>query len=264
MIDDEDLDLIARYRANRDPAAARRILTKFDRWMRIEAQRASRRYGIDFEDAMQASRLGLMDAIETYDPERGATLLTAASWKAWPHQSQARAQALGTTRRKMDERRVLRKAERALGGQPTDAALLDHLGWTQGRLNAARAVNVSLDAPLAEDDDGGTATHHDVIADKASLRPDAIFERKEHQSHLRGALLGAIGTALPDRPSQILMMYFEAGCELGAMGDIAEELGVTRQYVSLAIKDALPRLRRALELNGIRASAVGALGVEEG
>ena len=163
----------------------------------------------------------------------------------------------------MDERRVLRKAERALGGQPTDVALLGYLGWTQGRLNAARMMDVSLDAPLAEDDDDGMATRLDIIADKASLRPDAIFERNEHQSHLRAALLGAIGTALPDRPCQILMMYFEAGCETGAMGGIAAELGVTRQYVSLAIKDAMPKLRRALELNGIRPSAVKALEAEE-
>jgi len=80
-LDAEDRLLIEAYQQNRDPRAADRIVKKFDRWCRAEARRAAVKFGLEYEDTMQAARLGLMDGVERFELERDSGLLIyAAQW----------------------------------------------------------------------------------------------------------------------------------------------------------------------------------------
>ncbi|MBI4923013.1 MAG: sigma-70 family RNA polymerase sigma factor [Devosia nanyangense] len=248
----ETLALIASYQRDHDPRVGDKLLRQYDRWCRGEATRVVRKFGIGYDLALQAARLGLIEAAERFEPERGFSLMTFAATRTRRTVAHVRAEAFGgPSGYILETRRLIGHAVQQLqaeGLPVNDETIGARIGVGAGVVSAATRREVSMDAKLSDDD--GDATLHDVLPDREELRPDRLVEEGQDRQRLRGALEGAIATSLSERNAEIVSLYLEAGCETGAMAAIARSLGLTRQRVAGAISDAMPRLRRALKLNG--------------
>jgi len=131
----------------------------------------------------------------------------------------------------------------------TDEALAARLGCRTSTIASAMRQMVSMDGALGTEDDQHTL--HDVLPDKSARRPDLLFERHEHQQHLRRLLEAVIATSLTERRAEIMLMYLDAGCDVGSQSEIASKLGVTRQRIAQVVGEAMPVLEKALRLNGV-------------
>lgn len=251
-LDVETRSLIERYQSG-DRSAADALLRMHDPWCHLQARKAFRTFGIDFDDALQAARLGLVDAASAFDLTRETGLLTYAAYRVRKRVADARAERLGgSSNYILTLGYKIAKAERDLtaeGSPVTDETIAAKTGMQAATVIAAKARRrtVSMDAPL-NDDEGGTM--HDVLAAPTELQPDRLVEVGEEEMALRAALRAAIDTSLSERRAEIMHAWLDAECEPGAQTAIAVKLGVTRQMVSLTIIKSMPMLQRALRLNG--------------
>src|SRR4028119_990401 len=152
----EELDLSRRAIAG-DGRARQRLIEKNLRLV-VSVAKKYRGYGLPFEDLIQEGNIGLMKAVEKYDPERGFRFSTYATW--WIRQAVQRAVAdKGRTIRvpvHMTEK--IRKMARAynelsvqLEREPTDEEVAERLGWDVERVRDVKSAipdATSLNQPL--------------------------------------------------------------------------------------------------------------------
>src|SRR4028118_1294152 len=156
----EELDLSRRAIAG-DGRARQRLIEKNLRLV-VSVAKKYRGYGLPFEDLIQEGNIGLMKAVEKYDPERGFRFSTYATW--WVRQAVQRAVAdKGRTIRvpvHMTEK--IRKASRAynelsaeLEREPVEEEVAGRLGWTVEEVRTtmeAMPDATSLDQPVGSED----------------------------------------------------------------------------------------------------------------
>lgn len=215
---------------------------------------------LPFEDLFQEGNLGLIRAVEKFDPELGLKFSTYAV--NWIRQACGRALAQqGRTIRLpvylQDELRALKLAERqlfeALGRDPTVTELADALGWDTdrtARTMAARADACSLDQARGADDDDESSLLG-VLASTQDVADDAI----EHLDH---AELHALLGRLPARERHVLQLRF--GLEDGTqhtLEAVGTHYGVTRERVRQIERRALQMLRTMDGATQLRRSAEG-------
>jgi RNA polymerase sigma-B factor len=215
-----------------------------ERFMPLAAQLA-RRYrntSQSFEDLLQVANLGLVQAVDRFDPERG---LRFSSFAVPTILGELRRHFRDTgwavrVPRALQEnvakvREAQAKLSARLGRSPTPAEIsrtahLDHETVLES-LEAADAFQAtSLDSPgTGPDDDSSTA----LLA--ALPVHDQRFELVEYASVLRGTM-----AALPDRDRDAIRLRF--GEDL-TQDEIAERLGISQMQVSRLLRRALERLR---------------------
>jgi RNA polymerase sigma-B factor len=239
----EDERLLCRYHDEGDLTAREELVTRFLPLARQLANRY-RHAGEPYEDLVQVACLGLIKAIDRYEPERGSgftkyavpTMLGELKRhfrdKGWsvhvPRATQELvlkvSEALGTLPAK-------------LGRSPRPRDIADAVGVpVEEVLEAMEAATAyeaaSLDAPRpgGEDDEGWT--FGDSIAQE-----DPRYELVEIEETLRGTL-----EALPDRDRMILHLRFERDL---TQAEIAEQVGVSQMHVSRLLRRSLDRLAAA-------------------
>ena len=198
------------------------------------------RSGVADEDFAQVAYLGLVKAVDNFDPERGAAFLGYATPVIVGEIKRYFRDAtwdVHVPRRMQEVTGALRRAEDVLtarlGREPTVAQLAEHLGVEADEvveaLDAAGAYSTaSLDRPVGAQDDG--ATLGETIG-----RDDPGFGRTEDRAVLSGLVAG-----LCDRDRHVLLMRFFRGM---TQAEIAAELGVSQMQVSRLITKVLGRLR---------------------
>src|SRR5215207_3440612 len=131
----EEIDLSKRAKAG-DKRACQMLVEKNLRLV-VSVAKKYRGMGLPFEDLIQEGNIGLMRAVEKFDPERGFRLSTYATW--WIRQAVQRAVAdkgrtirvpvhMGEKIRKVS--RAYRELSALVERQPTDEEVAGHLGWT--------------------------------------------------------------------------------------------------------------------------------------
>jgi RNA polymerase sigma factor (sigma-70 family) len=201
--------------------------------------------GLEMADLVQEGNIGLLRAIERFDPELGNRFSTLAVW--WIRQSVARAiddrgatirvplQSAAQIRRLRAVRRDI--AERT-GEAPTVAELAGKLEMSElavtRRLDAAE-VSCSLDDRIGDD---AELTFADVLVarDQASPEDDA------RRSGARAIVLSLV-SELSERESDVIRSRFGFGCDPETLEEIGSRLGVTRERVRQLEQRALARLR---------------------
>jgi len=192
------------------------------------------------EELMQVGYVGLLKAINNFDPAIGGSLAAYAqpcvSGEIKRHFRDKRWQV--HVRRSAQELRLeIRKARGELAQQlsrtPTDAELAEHLGISDADLLDAQRADMafqasSIDAPLSESHDAGTLA--DVLG-----REDPNLETAVEMDAFWGHL-----SELPEREQNLLLMRFYGNMTQTEIGD---ELGISQMHVSRLLSHALAYLR---------------------
>ena len=229
----EELNLSRRAKAG-DERARQRLIEKNLRLV-VSVAKKYRGYGLPFEDLIQEGNIGLMKAVEKYDPDRGFRFSTYATW--WIRQAVQRSVIdKGRTIRvpvHMAER--IRKMGRAFGEllseygrDPTEEEIAERLGWSVEEVRAATRATpdaTSLNKALGAEE--GAAELMDVVEDvHAPETPDTVIQEME-----TAGLWAAVGR-LPERARYVLVRrYGLDGREKSTLADLAEELDLSRERI---------------------------------
>ncbi|MCX4911381.1 SigB/SigF/SigG family RNA polymerase sigma factor [Streptomyces sp. NBC_00878] len=196
--------------------------------------------GESVEDLRQVAAMGLVKAVDRYDPSRGAFesyAVPTITGEVKRH-FRDRMWALRVPRRVQDLRNKVRLARRELtsnpgAGEPTVAEIAAHTGLTEDEVGAGMEAlesfsTLSLDAELSSADD--TCSLADTLGDVDSSY-DVIVDREAAKEGLR---------RLPERERAILYMRF---FEDMTQARIADVLGISQMHVSRLISRSCARVR---------------------
>ncbi len=195
------------------------------------------------EELMQVGYVGLLKAINNFDPTIGGSLAAYAQPcvsgeikrhfrdKRWQVHVRRSAQEL-----RLEIRKVRGELSQQLSRTPTDAELAEHLGVTAADLLDAQRADLafqasSLDAPLSDGGDAGT------LADVLGCEDPNLENTLEMD-----AVWGHLGE-LPEREQNLLLMRFYGNMTQTEIGD---ELGISQMHVSRLLAHALSYLRDRL------------------
>ncbi len=206
-------------------------------------------YGLSMNDLISEGNIGLMNAVERFDPEKGGKLSTYGSW--WIKQSIKRALANQSKTVRLPVhmvdkiarmRRIASLLTEALGREPTDDELAEELGLPRHKvamLKQAALRPASLDAQINE----GEATEYgDIIGDEAASNPLDILTDKNLHDQIDGLL-----SILDDRERRIIDERFGLnGLKPMLLEDVGREFGVSRERIRQVQNSALAKMRQAL------------------
>jgi RNA polymerase nonessential primary-like sigma factor len=218
--------------------------------------------GVALPDLIEEGNLGLIHALEKFDPERGFRFTTYATW--WIRQSIERAimnqsRTIRLPAHVVKELNVVLRALRHLethappGGQDPSLEDVAHLLGKPvadvERLLRHQEHMLSLDAPI--DRESGL-TIADGIADDDARAPELLL----HDSAIEASVAGWLAELNPRQRMVIERRYGLNGCEVTTLEDLAAELGVTRERVRQIQGEALDKLRAKLERRGFTKDAL--------
>ena len=244
----EEIQLAARIK--KGDKKAREQMIKANLRLVVKIARDYEGIGLPLLDLISEGNIGLMKAVERFDPKKGGKLSTYGSW--WIKQSIKRALANQSKTIRLPVhlvdkiskmRRLSMRLQEELGREPTDEELADELDVSAVRVRQMRQAAIrpaSLDAPIGDEDSNYFSN---VVEDENAATPYEDLEDKTVTGMLQEMV-----KLLDTRESTILRYRFglDGGTEK-TLEEVGEKFGVTRERVRQIQNLALRKLRKMIE-----------------
>jgi RNA polymerase primary sigma factor len=244
----EEIELAARIK--KGDKKAREQMIKANLRLVVKIAHDYEGLGLPLLDLINEGNIGLMKAVERFDPAKGGKLSTYGSW--WIKQSIKRALANQSKTIRLPVhlvdkiskmRRTAMRLQEVFGREPTDEELGEELGISASRVAQLRTAAIrpaSLDAPIGDDDSNNFA---EVVQDENA---DTPYEHLEEKTVTR--MLQEMVKTLDEREATILRYRFglDGGPEK-TLEEVGQKFGVTRERVRQIQNIALAKLRKMIE-----------------
>jgi RNA polymerase primary sigma factor len=245
---EEEISLAKRIR--RGDKSARDHMIKANLRLVVKIAMDYKDFGLPLLDLISEGNIGLVKAVERFDPRKGGKLSTYAAW--WIKQSIKRALANQSKTIRLpvhlvDKISKMRKTAMVLsermGREPTDEELAMELQIPTSKVAHLKSVSVrpaSLDAPVGED--GDSATFGEIVGDDSAINPYDNLRDKNMNSDLHSMV-----ASLDKREAEIIRMRFglDGHGEL-TLEEVGRRFNVTRERIRQLEYIALGKMRRAM------------------
>jgi RNA polymerase sigma factor for flagellar operon FliA len=243
----EIADLWREYKASGDPLLQEELVVHYQGLVYKLAHKVARKLkqGTEVEELISDGMLGLVKAIDAFEPSRGFQFSTYATpvirgsiynglrrldWL--PERTRAKARNF---------QKAVDKLSAIQGRKPTEEDIAKELEISAKEVyeliaNLSSMYLLSLDQPVGDED--SDASMGDLVEDSRFVSPECEFEYAEERSALRKGL-----AALDDRERDLLEMHYFQGITFEA---ISREMGVSKQRVSQLHLRAVRHLREKL------------------
>jgi len=243
-------EIVLAARIKRGDKKAREQMIKANLRLVVKIARDYEGIGLPLLDLISEGNIGLMKAVERFDPKKGGKLSTYGSW--WIKQSIKRALANQSKTIRLPVhlvdkiskmRRVSMKLQEEFGREPTDEELAGELDMTPTRVRQMRLAAIrpaSLDAPIGDDESNNFS---EVVEDENATTP---YEDLEDKTVV--VMLQDMVKHLDEREATILRYRFglDGGTEK-TLEEVGKKFGVTRERVRQIQNLALRKLRKMIE-----------------
>jgi RNA polymerase sigma-B factor len=243
----EDLRLLTRYHEDGDQAARSALIERFLPLARQLARRYERQ-DEPIDDLLQVASMGLVKAIDRFDPTRGTAFSSFAVptiigelKRYFRDVGWAVHVPRGMQERALEVNRAVSELSRALGRSPSPAEIADFTEFSHEEvleaMEAATAYDsVSLEAPRSNSEGEGDSDSSEFLDRLGGEDPG--YELAEYSATIAPEL-----RALPERDRLVLHLRF---VEDLTQSEIAEQIGVSQMHVSRLIRGALERVRTGI------------------
>lgn len=237
-------------RIKRGDTAARNHMIQANLRLVVKIAMDYKDFGLPLLDLISEGNIGLIKAVERFDPAKGGKLSTYAAW--WIKQSIKRALANQSKTIRLpvhlvDKIAKMRRTAMALteefGREPTDEELARELQIPTSKVAHLKSVSVrpaSLDAPVGED--GDSATFGEIVGDENATDPYEGLRDRNLNSDLHAMI-----DSLDQREAEIIRLRFGLGGrdEL-TLEEVGRKFNVTRERIRQLEYLALSKMRRAM------------------
>ena len=244
----QEIALAARIK--RGDKEARALMIKANLRLVVKIAHDYSNLGLPLLDLISEGNIGLMKAVERFDPKKGGKLSTYAAW--WIKQSIKRALANQAKTIRLPVHLVdkISKMKRAahnlsekLGREPTDEELAHKLDMPVAKVAQLRTISIrpaSLDAPIGEEED---TQFSEIVSDEAAADPFEMLRDKTLRQDVRELI-----EELEPREAEILTLRFGLdGNKPLTLEDVGRKFKVTRERIRQIQNIALTKLRRLME-----------------
>jgi RNA polymerase primary sigma factor len=245
---DEEVDLARKVQKGN--AKARELMIRANLRLVVKIAREYENLGLPLLDLINEGNIGLMAAVERFDPTKGAKLSTYSSWwikqairRALANQSKTIRLPVHMVDKIYNMKKTALKLQEAFGREPTDPELAGELGLSVRQVRDMRSFAIrpaSLDAPIGDDESGNLA---DIVSDENASSPYQQLEDKTITD-----MLGSLVDRLQPREADILRYRFGLdGGQERTLEEVGLKFGVTRERIRQLQNLALRKLRRMIE-----------------
>ena len=246
-------EIVLARRIRRGDKAARDHMISANLRLVVKIAMDYKDFGLPLLDLISEGNIGLIKAVERFDPRKGGKLSTYAAW--WIKQSIKRALANQSKTIRLpvhlvDKISKMRRTAMALteelGREPTDEELAIELQVPTSKIAHLKSVSVrptSLDAPIGED--GDSSTFGEIVGDENAVSPyESLSERNLNDD------LGSMVNSLDKREAEIIKLRFGLeGREELTLEEVGKRFHVTRERIRQLEYLALSKMRKALAKN---------------
>ena len=243
-------EIVLAARIKKGDKKAREQMIKANLRLVVKIARDYEGIGLPLLDLISEGNIGLMKAVERFDPAKGGKLSTYGSW--WIKQSIKRALANQSKTIRLPVhlvdkiskmRRTSMRLQEELGREPSDDELGEELGISASRVAQMRMAAIrpaSLDAPIGDEDSNNFA---EVVQDENA---DTPYEQLEGKTVTK--MLQEMVKTLDHREAPILRARFGLdGGTQKTLEEVGVKFGVTRERVRQIQNIALKKLRKMIE-----------------